>query len=273
MRCAAGSAIADLGSYALMGTVVRAGTGAGVVVGTAGHTEFGRITLGLGERPPETAFQVGLRRFSVLPQVALVLTVAIFVINLVLHRPLPDAALLSLAIATPGSNPRTTLDEEPVMTDPTHETTHRIVVGIDGSAGSKHALAWAMAQAHLTGATVEAVTSWQDPIVYGYAYGFPQGAYDGESFSSIMTKVLNDTISEVTTDVATAGVATPVTVMPRTLEGHAAQVLLHAAKGAQLLVVGSRGHGTFAGILLGSVSQHCVQHAPCPVVVVPDPTP
>ena len=163
------------------------------------------------------------------------------------------------------------------MTDPTTEpaaeTPSRIVVGVDGSAGSKHALAWAMTQAHRTGATVEAVASWQDPVAYGYTYGFPQGAYDGESFSSIMTKVLNDTISEVTTDVATAGVATPGTVMPRTLQGHPAQVLLEAAEGAQLLVVGSRGHGTFAGILLGSVSQHCVQHAPCPVVVVPSPAP
>jgi nucleotide-binding universal stress UspA family protein len=53
------------------------------------------------------------------------------------------------------------------------------------------------------------------------------------------------------------------------IEGHPARVLLDTAKDAQMLVVGSRGHGTFAGIMLGSVSQHCVQHAPCPVVVVP----
>ncbi|MEV0561406.1 universal stress protein [Dactylosporangium sp. NPDC049742] len=53
------------------------------------------------------------------------------------------------------------------------------------------------------------------------------------------------------------------------VQGHPAKVLLDAANGAELLVVGSRGHGTFTGILLGSVSQHCVQHAPCPVVVVP----
>jgi nucleotide-binding universal stress UspA family protein len=53
------------------------------------------------------------------------------------------------------------------------------------------------------------------------------------------------------------------------VEGHPAETLLHAATGAELLVVGSRGHGTFAGILLGSVSHYCVQHAPCPVVVVP----
>jgi len=158
------------------------------------------------------------------------------------------------------------------MTDPTTEpaaeTPSRIVVGVDGSAGSKHALAWAMTQAHRTGATVEAVASWQDPVAYGYSYGFPQGAYAGESFSSIMTKVLHETISEVT-----AGVTAAVTVTPRTLQGHPAEVLLRAAEGAQLLVVGSRGHGTFAGMILGSVSQHCVQHAPCPVVVVPSPAP
>jgi len=95
-----GSVLAELGSCALMGTVVHGGAGVGVVVSTAGRTEFGRITLGLGERPPETAFQVGLRRFSVLLlQVALVLTTAIFAVNLLLHRPLLDAALFSLAIA------------------------------------------------------------------------------------------------------------------------------------------------------------------------------
>ena len=97
---AAGTALADDASCALMGTVVHSGAGIGVVVSTAGNTRFGRIALGLGERPPETAFQAGLRRFSVLLlEVAVVLTVAIFVINLLLHRSLLDAALFSLAIA------------------------------------------------------------------------------------------------------------------------------------------------------------------------------
>jgi nucleotide-binding universal stress UspA family protein len=59
--------------------------------------------------------------------------------------------------------------------------------------------------------------------------------------------------------------------MAKVLDETIAEALLHAAAGAGagLLVVGSRRHGTFAGIMLGSVSQHCVQHAPCPVVVVP----
>jgi nucleotide-binding universal stress UspA family protein len=61
----------------------------------------------------------------------------------------------------------------------------------------------------------------------------------------------------------------PVLVSTRVMEGPAAQVLLDAGRGAELMVLGSRGHGAFAGMLLGSVSQHCVQHATCPTVVIP----
>ena len=100
------AAVADLASCALMGTVVHAGSGRGVVVATAGQAVFGRIALGLGEHQPETEFQVGLRRFSMLlVQVAGVLTVAIFAVNLVLHRPFLDALLFSLAIAV-GISPQ-----------------------------------------------------------------------------------------------------------------------------------------------------------------------
>ncbi|HVT75428.1 MAG TPA: magnesium-translocating P-type ATPase [Acidimicrobiales bacterium] len=92
--------LAELASCAFMGTLVRAGDGEGVVVATGAATEFGRIAMSLGERQEETEFQVGLRRFSVLlAAVAGVLTTAIFVINLVLARPLIDALLFSLAIA------------------------------------------------------------------------------------------------------------------------------------------------------------------------------
>ena len=87
-------------SCALMGTVVRSGSARGVVVRTGMHTAFGRIAVGLGERPGETAFQVGLRKFSfLLVRVAGVLTVSIFAINVILHRPFIDALLFSLAIA------------------------------------------------------------------------------------------------------------------------------------------------------------------------------
>jgi Mg2+-importing ATPase len=95
-----GAALAELTGAALMGTVVHAGSGTGVVVATGSRAEFGRIAQGLGEGEPETEFQAGLREFSVLlVQVAAVLTVSIFAINLLLHRPLLDALLFSLAIA------------------------------------------------------------------------------------------------------------------------------------------------------------------------------
>ena len=97
---AAGTPLAELSSCALMGTVVPAGSGTGVVVATGGDAEFGRIAVGLGQQQPETEFQVGLRKFSMLlVQVAGALTGAIFIINVALHKPVIDALLFSLAIA------------------------------------------------------------------------------------------------------------------------------------------------------------------------------
>lgn len=97
---APGDSPLDLPSCAFMGTIVHQGAGRGVVVATATATAFGRISVGLSEHPTETAFQVGLRGFSaMLAKVAGVLTVSIFVINVVLSRPLIDALLFSLAIA------------------------------------------------------------------------------------------------------------------------------------------------------------------------------
>src|SRR6478672_1203462 len=97
---APGSPLGDLDSCALMGTVVHSGSGTGAVVATGPRAEFGRIALGLGERQPETEFQIGLRHFSVLLLgVAAVLTSLIFVANLLLQRPLIQSLLFSLAIA------------------------------------------------------------------------------------------------------------------------------------------------------------------------------
>ncbi|MFB9681108.1 magnesium-translocating P-type ATPase [Streptosporangium vulgare] len=102
----AGTALADLSCGALMGTVVHGGLGTGVVVATGGRAEFGKIALALGERHPETEFQTGLRRFSLLlVRIAAVLTATIFVINVILHRPVFDALLFSLAIAV-GISPQ-----------------------------------------------------------------------------------------------------------------------------------------------------------------------
>jgi Mg2+-importing ATPase len=94
------AALGDLTSCILMGTVIQAGNCTGVVVATGGRAEFGRIALGLGEQQPQTEFQLGLRRFSILLlQVAIGLTSLIFIANLLLHRPLLESLLFSLAIA------------------------------------------------------------------------------------------------------------------------------------------------------------------------------
>jgi nucleotide-binding universal stress UspA family protein len=138
----------------------------------------------------------------------------------------------------------------------------RIVVGVDGSGSSKSALRWAIGQAKLTGATVDAMIAWHYPASAG-GYGWaPVGVGTAFDFKENAEKVLADAIGTV----CDPGSGVP--VRARVVEGNAAQVLLDAADGADLLVVGSRGHGGFTEALLGSVSQHCVHHARCPVVVI-----
>jgi nucleotide-binding universal stress UspA family protein len=151
------------------------------------------------------------------------------------------------------------------MMNPAHDQDRRIVVGVDSSHGSKAALRWALTQARLTGTTVEAVTAWQHPTMYGYSYGAIPFPSAGDSIAAIAEKALAETVAD-----ALGTQDEPVDVRTTVAEGPAAHVLLKAAAGAELLVVGSRGHGAFAGMLLGSVSQHCAHHAPCPVVVIPD---
>jgi nucleotide-binding universal stress UspA family protein len=137
----------------------------------------------------------------------------------------------------------------------------RIVAGVDGSPCSVRALRWAIRQARLTGGSVDAVIAWEYPTSYsGYGYGVAEGA----GLEEAAQKTLVDAISEA------AGPEDRIAVRPRVVHGHAAQVLVDAAEGADLLVVGSRGHGGFTAALLGSVGQHCVYHAGCPVVVVRD---
>jgi nucleotide-binding universal stress UspA family protein len=144
-----------------------------------------------------------------------------------------------------------------------HETPgRRIVVGVDGSESSKAALTWAVHQAELTGASVEAVIAWHYPVMVGGLPFAPIGVLEGSDFSGFAATVLRNAIA------ATIPADGPVKVSSTVREGNAAQVLLDAADGADLLVVGSRGHGGFTEALLGSVSQACVHHAPCPVVVI-----
>ncbi len=136
----------------------------------------------------------------------------------------------------------------------------RIVAGVDGSASSKAALRWAIRQAKLTGGSVDAVIAWRYPSGYGWA-PVPDG---GADLASEAQRTLIKALTEV------SGLEPEVPVHPLVTEGHAAEVLLRAARGADLLVVGSRGHGGFTSGLLGSVGMHCVLHAHCPVLVVRD---
>jgi nucleotide-binding universal stress UspA family protein len=135
----------------------------------------------------------------------------------------------------------------------------RIVVGVDGSVHSQEALRWAIGQARLTGQPVEAVTSWSIPVDYGIGGAGAISAYDWEGAA---TDTLKDTVAHVVEPPDADRVS------QRVVMGHPARVLLDAAEDAALLVVGSRGRGGFTGMLLGSVSQHVVARAACPVVVV-----
>jgi nucleotide-binding universal stress UspA family protein len=148
---------------------------------------------------------------------------------------------------------------QPEMSDSNEQSTGRIVVGVDGSDESKAALRWAARQARLTGAELEAVISWHIPST---AYGVPMATLTSYDFAPGAEETLTHVLEEVLGEEDAKRVSTVVE------EGHPALILLAEAKGADLLVLGSRGHGAFTGMLLGSVSEHCVAHAPCPVVVV-----
>ena len=139
-------------------------------------------------------------------------------------------------------------------------TGDNILVGIDGSPSSIHALDWAAQQAELTGAKVQVLSTWEWPVYYGWAPQIPEGWNPGADAA----QVAEEAIEPVRQD--HPSVTFDVTVV----EGHPAPALVEASQQAALLVVGSRGHGEFAGMLLGSVSEYCVTHAHCPVVVVRD---
>ena len=134
--------------------------------------------------------------------------------------------------------------------------TYNVVVGIDGSAHSDAALRWALAEAeaHEDG-RVTAVFSWQLPFV-----GFP-GAFDKSELEEAAKDFLIETVSRV--------VPTPkVPLTPLVAQGDPAEALVEAAKGAALLVVGTRGRSALLGAVLGAVSLRCATAATCPVTLV-----
>lgn len=142
-------------------------------------------------------------------------------------------------------------------------TSGRIVVGVDGSPASRAALAWAIDEARLRHAIVEAVHVWRIPAV-------PLTSYGGEALPVIVPETIAKAAGDLLRETVSAvqGAAPEVSVTTTLVEGHPAEALVSASGEADLLVVGSRGHGGFAGLLLGSVSNHVAHHARCPVVVI-----
>jgi nucleotide-binding universal stress UspA family protein len=136
-----------------------------------------------------------------------------------------------------------------------------VVVGVDGSEASVAALAWAARYASASGAKVRALLAWHYPGVIGAppVEKVPQSVRDQTEHQEQTT--LDEAVAKATSG-QPAGVETSIGY------GHAAEVLIEASKEAGLLVVGSHGHRAWTGMLLGSVSLHCVTGAFCPVVVV-----
>ena len=137
----------------------------------------------------------------------------------------------------------------------------RIVVGVDGSEGSIAALRWAVEEAALRGAVVEAVIAFHVPYLGG-APAMPV-LLDPQEFEEAARAVLDKAVEQVDD----SALAEPVRQVA--VEGPASTVLVTAGREASLLVVGARGHGGLAGMLLGSVSRQVSEHAAIPVVVVP----
>lgn len=138
------------------------------------------------------------------------------------------------------------------------DETRRVVVGVDGSPASYEALRWAVRQARLIGATVDAVAAFELPG----AVGWSAPAVDAEFDEAWARQEMDDEIRKVILQVG------DVPMEQHLVRGGAADALIGASAGAELLVVGSRGRGGFASLLLGSVSQQCATHASCPVVIV-----
>jgi nucleotide-binding universal stress UspA family protein len=143
------------------------------------------------------------------------------------------------------------------MTSVSQSGDGRIVVGIDGSPPSLDALSWAARQAELTAARLDVVMCWEWPSSYGWAMPIPED-FDPEGDIS---RTLETAVAPIRT--AHPGVG----VDARVVRGHPAPILVEASKGADLLVVGNRGHGGFVGMVIGSVSAYCAERAHCPVLV------
>ncbi len=136
-----------------------------------------------------------------------------------------------------------------------------IIVGVDGSDSSYTALREGVRLATALGAPVRAVAVWDVPVsMYDVYAPVPEWSPEGEA-----RKVLDDATLQV------FGTDVPAWFSTRVRKGGAAGVLVEESRGAEMLVLGSRGHGGFVGMLMGSVSTACVAHAQSPVLIVRRP--
>ena len=136
--------------------------------------------------------------------------------------------------------------------------TFQIVVGVDGSEHGNAALRWAVEEAEVHNGEIVAVFAWQMPFI-----GIP-GAFDRDEMERVCKTFIEETVASVV----------PKSRVPITRlvgQGDVSAVLIEASKGADMLVLGSRGRGGFAGLKLGAVSNECVQHASCPVTIIKEP--
>jgi nucleotide-binding universal stress UspA family protein len=145
--------------------------------------------------------------------------------------------------------------------------TGRIVVGVDGSQGSRAALEWAIREAQVHASSVHILVVWQYPqTTSASAWGL--GMDPSPDIQPAVAAASAEAASRLGLKASAQG---DVVTTWEAIEGNPARALLAVSEDADLLVVGSRGHGAFVGALLGSVSHQVVAHARCPVVVVPTP--
>jgi nucleotide-binding universal stress UspA family protein len=155
----------------------------------------------------------------------------------------------------------TTTQDEPAGASTPPTGAGRIVVGVDGSPASIEALEWALKQAKLTGVGIDAVITWSIPASAASAGALPE-SFDpaGDAARALADAVAGVRAQHPDFDLRTIEV-----------EGQPGPSLVDYAAGAELLVIASRGHGFVAGLLLSSVSEYCVSHAHCPVLVLRHP--
>lgn len=143
------------------------------------------------------------------------------------------------------------------VTDSTNADPKRIIVGVDGSESSVAALRRAAVIAAALGSPLEAITTWEYPVLYASYYPAEEWSPEQDANTILATAI----------EQAFHGTV-PQGFTQTTMQGPAARVLIEQSEHASMLVLGSRGHGGFAGLLLGSVSSACAEHAQCPVLIM-----